>query len=80
MSVFWKKKKKKSDFEVNKKIVGAEELKDFLENADSEFIKIYCFPAYLACAYYFGTDKTKKKIEELIDVQISKEESSRTEL
>lgn len=71
MSVFWKKKKR-SDFEVNKKIVGLEELKDFLETADPEFIKVYCFPAYLACAYYFGTDKTKEKIEVLIDEAISK--------
>ena len=46
--VFWKKKKRKSDFEVNKKIIGLNELKDFLENTDEEFIKIYCFPAYLS--------------------------------
>ncbi|MBO5141604.1 MAG: hypothetical protein J6C46_01165 [Clostridia bacterium] len=71
MSVFWRKKKK-SDFEINKKITGLEELKEFLETADSDFIKVYCFPAYLACAYYFGTDKTKEKIEELIDETISK--------
>lgn len=71
MSVFWRKKKR-NDFEVNKKITGLEELKDFLETADADFIKVYCFPAYLACAYYFGTDKTKEKIEELIDETISK--------
>lgn len=74
MSVFWRKKKK-SDFEVNKKITALEELKDFLENVDGEFVKIYCFPAYLACAYYFGTDKTKEAIEELIDETISKNKS-----
>lgn len=74
MSVFWKRKKK-SDYEINKKITGLDELKDFLENADPEFIKVYCFPAYLACAYYFGTNKTKEKIEELIDETISKNES-----
>lgn len=71
MSVFWKRKKR-SDFGVNRKITGLEELKDFLENTDPEFIKVYCFPAYLACAYYFGTDKTKEKIEELIDEAVSK--------
>jgi len=71
MSVFWKKKKR-NDYEINKKITGLEELKEFLETADPEFIKVYCFPAYLACAYYFGTEKTKEKIEELIDETISK--------
>jgi len=71
MSVFWKKKKR-NYYKINKKITGLEELKEFLETADPEFIKVYCFPAYLACAYYFGTEKTKEKIEELIDETISK--------
>lgn len=74
MPAFWRKKKK-SDFEVNRKIIGLEELKDFLETTDPEFVKVYCFPAYLACAYYFGTEKTKEKIEELIDEAISKDKS-----
>lgn len=74
MSVFWRKKRK-SDYEINKKITGLEELKDFLEKADPDFIKVYCFPAYLACAYYFGTSKTKEKIEELIDEAISENKS-----
>lgn len=69
MSVFWKRKKK-SNFEINKKITGLEELKDFLETADPNFVKIYCFPAFLACAYYFGTPQTKEKIEELINEAI----------
>lgn len=78
--VFWKKKKKKSNYEVNKDIIGKKELKDFLETADEEFIKIYCFPAFLACAYYFGTPKTKEAIEEIIDVQVTKERSSAEEV
>lgn len=74
MSVFWKRKKK-SDYEVNKKITGLNVLKDFLEETDPEFIKVYCFPAFLACAYYFGTSKTRDKIDELIEESVSKDES-----
>lgn len=66
MSVFWRKEKKE-DYKVNKKITGSEVLKRFLQETDADFVKVYCFPAFLACAYYFGSDDMKQKIEELID-------------
>ena len=64
--VFWKKEKKE-DYKVSNKLTGSEVLKKFLREADAEFVKVYCFPAFLACAYYFGSDDMKSKIEELID-------------
>ena len=76
MGVFWKKKKK-SDYNISQKIINDRVLKEFLEEVDPDFIKIYVFPAFLGCAYYFGSSDTKKRIEEMIDVQsvenISKE-------
>lgn len=66
MSVFWRKEKKE-DYKVNKKITGSEVLKRFLKETDADFVKVYCFPAFLACAYYFGSEDMKQKIEELID-------------
>ena len=69
MPVFWKKEKKEN-YQVNKKITGAEVLKDFLHDTDADFVKVYCFPAFLACAYYFGSDDMKQKIEELIEKNV----------
>ena len=66
MSVFWRKEKKEN-FKVKNNITRSNVLKDFLRDTDADFIKVYCFPAFLACAYYFGSDDTKKKIEEMID-------------
>lgn len=69
MPVFWKKEKREK-FKVEGKITEEESLKDFLSKVDGDFIKTCCFPAFLACAYYFGSSDTKAKIEELIDSHV----------
>ena len=67
--VFWRKQKKE-DFKIKKDIVNSEALKNFLRDVDADFIKVYCFPSFLCCAYFFGSEDMKKKIEEMIDSNV----------